>query len=835
MISSKFNNNSWLYLGTLFVILIGFHLSYDLRIVLPENINWLMSAYHDWGVHYLGWAYLREEPWTFPLGAINDYNYPGGTNIGYTDSIPLLGVFFKIFSPLLPEPFQYFGLYILISHLLAGVYTIKILRLFRVDTVLIFLAAVLVSLNPLLFYRVMHPGTTAHWMIFASLYYYLLPVDSQNVLRLNIKQVILLVLAALINPYLFLFLAGFNFILPFRHYFYDKLLSLKQAALFFFTSILLVLLSWYVLGMISFNNEVSMEVSNSYGLYGANLNTFFNSGGFSSIFPSRKSYVDFQYEGYAYLGLGMMIFLLLSFGFMLFFHFTGKKKIRFDKTLLPLLILTIGLTLFAITHVITFADKLLIELPIPDLLNKLGSVFRASGRFIWLLYYLLIFTAVVFYQRVPISNKFKVPVLTLMLFIQLYDIQPYFQRWNFRHGDYSPEKLQDEQWLSLMSSFDRIITYPPFENSLLYPSDYQDLCFFALRSDKPISMGYVARSTNEINQKFLAELHNGLLNEKIDKGDLYITTAANVQTFFPLLYNHQLNIGYLDGYYYLYANDERADMPLTPSKESQAKTDSILNRLTMLVSLRSWEIPEVQAREMNLNIELFSFVNNVLKVNGWAFEKGVLDSQQDSLFIGLYNGDVYYVKAPKVIPRQDVTSYFNATNLDNSGFDVTMYTHDLPGGDYNVVLLIKKTDGSMISQVLSSNSPINIVPETRVEPLNNLSDLSKRIAGNIETVEISESDIYISGWAFVKGQAAAGSQIRLLLIGEQENYTSATLSVKRGDVTAYFGRENNYDDSGFMINMKKKSLKRGTYTLGLIITGNGGESFLYLSDRKIEI
>ena len=60
-----------------------------------------MSMYHDWGQHYLGWAYYRDADWSFPLGKMDNFYYPVGTNVGFTDSIPLLAFVFKIFSFLL--------------------------------------------------------------------------------------------------------------------------------------------------------------------------------------------------------------------------------------------------------------------------------------------------------------------------------------------------------------------------------------------------------------------------------------------------------------------------------------------------------------------------------------------------------------------------------------------------------------------------------------------------------------------------------------------------------------------------------------------------------------
>ena len=117
-------------LATLAMLAI-FQYIYGFASLQPSNIKWLMEARHDWGTHYLGWAFYKNEPWHFPLGKITGYNYPVGANVGFTDSIPLLAIFFKLFRPFLSEDFQYFGLWLFICHLLAGYFTILLCRLFK--------------------------------------------------------------------------------------------------------------------------------------------------------------------------------------------------------------------------------------------------------------------------------------------------------------------------------------------------------------------------------------------------------------------------------------------------------------------------------------------------------------------------------------------------------------------------------------------------------------------------------------------------------------------------------------------------------------------------------
>jgi hypothetical protein len=64
--------------------------------------------------------FFRDSSWSWPLGLAINMGYPIGANISYTDSIPIVSIFFKLISSLLPEHFQFFGLYTMLSFGLQG-------------------------------------------------------------------------------------------------------------------------------------------------------------------------------------------------------------------------------------------------------------------------------------------------------------------------------------------------------------------------------------------------------------------------------------------------------------------------------------------------------------------------------------------------------------------------------------------------------------------------------------------------------------------------------------------------------------------------------------------
>ena len=163
--NSKIRFEKWLpWTLAAVVAAVIFQISYGLSALGPSNINWLMTVRHDWGTHYLGWAFYKNEPWHFPLGRVDGYNYPVGTNVGFTDSIPLLAIFFKLFAPLLSSDFQYFGLWLFVCHLLAAYFTIRLFRLFEINWMVTAAASIFVAASPVLLYR----GIFHWWTIGAT-------------------------------------------------------------------------------------------------------------------------------------------------------------------------------------------------------------------------------------------------------------------------------------------------------------------------------------------------------------------------------------------------------------------------------------------------------------------------------------------------------------------------------------------------------------------------------------------------------------------------------------------------------------------------------------------
>lgn len=804
MIFNRENKSLIDYLIIFIFSIIIYQFTYGVATLDPSNINWLMSAYHDWGQHYLGWAYFREEPWTFPIGNIQNYNYPAGTNIGLTDSIPLLGIFFKLFSILLGEEFQYFGFWLLLCFFLNGYYSYKIFKLYYDESkIVLLISTFFIIVNPVLLYRGMHPALCGQWLILASLYNYLKNSNINNVLSINKNQFLILVLSALINPYLFLMVVGFNLIIPFKNYFYDKTLNLKQTIIFPVISIITVLILWYFVGLITLKNDKGLEVIDSYGLYGFNLNNFYNSCGYSKFLKQLPWTNHHQYEGFAYLGLGFIILSILLF----IFYFIKIKSFRFNKKLIPLFLLVICYTLFSITNKISYGENI-IEYPTLGIIKKVGNIFRASGRFIWIFYYTLYLFVLLLAIKFKVNNKIKISILTVLFAFQIYDISQLITFRDLPTGKYELVKF-DKEWLNFPSNFKKIITYPTFQYDLLNTMDYQDLCFIALKNKIPITCGYVARESGEKNLLFTQHLNQDLADGTIEEESLYIVTKKNIEDFYPSIYKNNLQIKYLDGYYLLFKNNKKYNFKL--NIKDKIKKDSIYSIINKTLNVQKIKSPNLETEKIKYFIEQINDSEN-LKLKGWAFLKDTKSNKEDSVFLFLKNNKNIYLSKTRNEIRPDITQSYKNGNLDNSGFRASIFKKNIETGIYLLGIAIKDKNSKFTYQLIEPSVQIKVKTTTKIEEKTHVDIKTKLAIGNIDLLEIQSKKVKIRGWSIVP-KIKSESNIKILLVSNNYNYELETYPEIRKDITSSINDKVNYDKSGFNIEFDKERIKKGNYSI----------------------
>jgi hypothetical protein len=139
----------------------------------------------------------------------------------------------------------------------------------------------------------------------------------------------------------------------------------------------------------------------------------------SGVFPKAGGVIDAtggQYEGFNYLGLGLLVASLLIL----------PAEVRWLRQNLKrhtaLFVAFAGLTAFAISHHVFAGHRLLFEFPLPHYVDRAFGMFRSSGRFFWPIAYAQMATVII------LGFRRAQPAMVLCLvgatILQLFDVQP---------------------------------------------------------------------------------------------------------------------------------------------------------------------------------------------------------------------------------------------------------------------------------------------------------------------------------------------------------------------------------------------------------------------------
>lgn len=447
------NHDKVLYRSSVIMGIVAFIAIYGINVLNPVYDDWLLGR-GDLTQHYLGWCFYRRGNWTFPVGLTDNLAYPSLTSVIFTDSIPGLAVFFKLLSPILPETFQYFGWWGLVSFALQGYFAVKILREFSVGKVQALIGSTFFVISPIVIERMFrHTALGGHWMILAAVYLYVRhEKDYQKLKKTIVCWGILGGLIAAVHLYFLPMCGAFLCGYILCSFIKEKGIKLKYILPgVSFGSMLL--LGTYVLGGFSTRAD-----SNDAGLgaYSFNLNGFFNEKGYSRFFDALPMYDELQYEGFAYLGLGIFVLLIVTAVFCVVV-LTKKKEGCMKKNWAEIVVgmlVVVGLVVFAASPVVTWNDKLLFTLTDSSTLTRYWSIFRSTGRIIWPVNYLIYTAVIVCNARLWNSKKSAVVgsvVLALCCFLQVFEISEKLceQRAQFAQKKTYASPFQDSIWKEL--------------------------------------------------------------------------------------------------------------------------------------------------------------------------------------------------------------------------------------------------------------------------------------------------------------------------------------------------------------------------------------------------
>ena len=415
---------------------------YGWRAVDPNSFAWLLQG--DSAQHYLGSVFFLAEPWHWPPGLITRFG-DAPTSVVFTDAIPLAALLAKLAG--VPAGAQYFGLWMLVCHALAGWFGLRLLQRLGVATIPALMGALLFAMSPALLLRAYgHEALMAHFLVLAALERALSPWRWPGWL-------VLAAVAVLVHPYLALMVGVLGAAAGCAALLERKTGVMTLAAQAVVSGLVLYGVAWAA-GYFVGSGQLS---ASGHGIFSSNLLTWvdpmdwaeFNrrydtgtrySSEWSRYLPAMKQATGGQYEGFAYLGAGMLAIVLVaviaSMASLLTRRSTGtvletRKRIPGTRWAFALAA-CVALALLAVSARPSFGAHILTELQLGESTRQALGVFRASGRFIWPLTYLLMAWAIARVCRL----RGGAWLLLLLLVLQISDLNGKFKefRGRFRFG-----------------------------------------------------------------------------------------------------------------------------------------------------------------------------------------------------------------------------------------------------------------------------------------------------------------------------------------------------------------------------------------------------------------
>jgi len=388
---------------SLFIYLLG------IDFINPTNTDWLYSG--DLSIYQIGWNFFRDDIWRFPIGSNPNFGIYYGGSIVFTDSLPLLAIFFKIFNIFLPENFQYFSLWILLCIYLQLFFSFKIIYKITNNFSYSVVGSLFFCLATIFLNRsAIHLSLMGQWIILSAFYIEIID-DKKKLLFRNIN----ILLSVLIHFYFTIILILFFLFQKIYEFFFEKY-SLKKILKELFILLFSVSLLMYIVGY--FTIKLDDGLGWGYGYFNFNLNGLFNPAGSHnfdsfnwSFFLTELKFQNTEKEGFSYLGISGIFFL-----FLFLFNPIHKIKIinfHYNKALL----ISILFLILATSNNINFGDFNIVSISINKFLYLFLSSIIASGRLIWPVYYLIFIFGIIIIFKI---FKKKKPILIIknLIFFQ---------------------------------------------------------------------------------------------------------------------------------------------------------------------------------------------------------------------------------------------------------------------------------------------------------------------------------------------------------------------------------------------------------------------------------
>ena len=508
-------------------IVIGFFsfwLIVGLPILNPKFTSWIFGS--DPLKDFMGWAFYRHGPWTIPFGLNPNYGLDISSSILYSDSIPLLAMIFKVASPLLPATFQYLGIWTLLCFLLQAWFGFKLTSLITSSTLARIAGCLLFLFVPPFFERIgLHAALVGQFLILCALY---LSLSRTKTAQSTAAWTILICITALVHMYLLAMVLPIWLANILDRIFYRRFIQIQATLGSALITLICLLTSLWLVGLFSVDMSTSTINMGDFGFFRMNLLSVFDPSGYdiydwSYLFTLPSVRANGNQEGANYLGLG--IIFLIPFGLI----GLANSKVQFFnhvKSHAFLLAAVLVLALFSLSNNIG-VGSFNYTLPLSSGALQYANLLRASGRFFWPLFYLIIFVTLFIVLR-AYRPWIAFCLILLASIIQVVDtsagwlnIKPSLVASNPKIS----QQLQNPFWREAWRHYQKIELSPVINN--VRQPDWEILALYAYEHKMATNSILVARisgtQVERANEKWLLKAKSN----QLDKNTIYILDEKN--------------------------------------------------------------------------------------------------------------------------------------------------------------------------------------------------------------------------------------------------------------------------------------------------------------------
>ncbi len=525
----------------------AFLLLFGLAPLDVTNDLWLRGGFveKDAIQHYTGWLFYRESALSVPFCTAEHINWPQGLSVAFTDSIPLFAALFRLFEGLLPDVFQYFGLYAFPCFVLQGGFAALLLGLFTRSLPALTLGCLPFVFSPVLVERTFrHTSLGAQFLILAALYYYVRGRREQRACWPGLFAINVLTIT--LHPYFIPMTYALTAALVL-----GVIADTRKPARpvgFLAGNLVATVAAGWLFGLFTGSAEGGSTVE--FGYFGMNLNALWNpisrwTTVWSRVLPVQNQ-VRGNYDAFNYLGLGMLLGCVLLAVCALR---RLQESLGWVRRHWPLLLVCGCLTVFAVSHVVTANGATLFTLPLPHALVRLATTFRSGGRMFWPVYYLIFTCCIVTVLRLK-PQKAALGALALLVAVQLWDISPaLIERGNQMRGYQTeyPSPLTSAFWDEAAERYDHIVSLDELQEEPLH------LALWAADHGLTTNDPFAARWDEEALAEQRRTTIDALLGGRAEADCLYLIHEEALFLQFAEVLQADAFCAYLEGGWYVIA------------------------------------------------------------------------------------------------------------------------------------------------------------------------------------------------------------------------------------------------------------------------------------------